>query len=248
VMPYQRLLVIRQLQLLRGHLARDVDPHQYPYLNPLEDGYVPYVPREVGLGVDIEDSYEPTPSLISTLTFMQILMSVLRMLMLLEVEGWMIEMWLRLRPRKRSSLERDTVEVEINPRVRPAIEDDVRESVREDVLNHVTPDGVVEVTYETLGGLVQRFHDHAMEIPIHQIQVIENEQRLQGHRITRVDLEVTTMTEKISALEQDNTRLRGMLDVESQRVDQLQCGLSRAQREMRQMRHFRFYDRVRLGR
>nr|GEU51864.1 reverse transcriptase domain-containing protein [Tanacetum cinerariifolium] len=25
----------------------------------LEDGYVPYVPREVGLGVDVEDSYEP---------------------------------------------------------------------------------------------------------------------------------------------------------------------------------------------
>ncbi|GJY44411.1 putative reverse transcriptase domain-containing protein [Tanacetum coccineum] len=25
----------------------------------LEDGYVPYIPREVGLGVDIDDSYEP---------------------------------------------------------------------------------------------------------------------------------------------------------------------------------------------
>ncbi|GKE55911.1 hypothetical protein Tco_1495096, partial [Tanacetum coccineum] len=56
------------------------------------------------------------------------------------------------------------------------------------------------------------------------------------------------MTERISALEQDNTRLRGMLDVEGQRVDRLQHGFSRAQRELRQMRHFRFYDRVRLGR
>ncbi|GKC39783.1 hypothetical protein Tco_1052167 [Tanacetum coccineum] len=25
----------------------------------LEEGYVPYVPREVGLGIDVEDSYEP---------------------------------------------------------------------------------------------------------------------------------------------------------------------------------------------
>ncbi|GKC27226.1 hypothetical protein Tco_1034520 [Tanacetum coccineum] len=39
-------------------------------------------------------------------------------------------------------------------------------------------DGAVEVTYETLGGFVQRFHDHVVEILIHQIQVIKSEQRL----------------------------------------------------------------------
>ncbi|GKB92041.1 putative reverse transcriptase domain-containing protein [Tanacetum coccineum] len=94
------------------------------------------------------------------------------------------------------SRERDTVEIEVDPRVGPVIEDDACEFVREDVLDHVTADGAVKV--------------------------IESEQRLQGHRITRVDLEVTTMTERISALERDNTRLRGMLDVESQRVDRLQ--------------------------
>ncbi|GJU87468.1 hypothetical protein Tco_1295014 [Tanacetum coccineum] len=157
----------------------------------LEDGYEPYVPREVGLGVDVEDSYEPTPSLISTLTFRQILMSVLRMLDAIRDRGMddrdVVE---TAAEEEVESRERDTVEVEVDPRVGPVIEDDVRESVREDVLDH-------------------RFHDHAIEIPVHQIQVIESEQRLQGHRITRVDLEVTTMTEKISALEQDNTRLRG---------------------------------------
>ncbi|GKB09120.1 hypothetical protein Tco_0837432 [Tanacetum coccineum] len=116
---------------------------------------------------------------------------------------------------------RGMVEVEVDPRVGPVIEDDVRESVKEDILDHVTADGAVEVTYETLGGLVQRFHDHTVEIPVHRIQVIESEQRLQGHRIIGVDLEVTTMTERIDTLEQDNTRLRGMLDVESQRVDRL---------------------------
>ncbi|GJT80265.1 hypothetical protein Tco_1054607 [Tanacetum coccineum] len=125
----------------------------------LEDGYEPYVPREI-------------------------LMSVLRMLMLLELEGWMIEMWLRRRPRRRLILERDTVEVD--PRVGPVIEDGVREPIREDVLDHVTADG-------------------AVELPM---------RHWEGHRITRVDLEVTTMTERISALERDNTRLRGMLDVE----------------------------------
>ncbi|GJT19217.1 putative reverse transcriptase domain-containing protein [Tanacetum coccineum] len=82
---------------------------------------------------------------------------------------------------------KDTVEVD--PRIRPVVDDDVREPVREDVPDHVTAGGAVEVTYETLGDL--------------------------GHKISRVDLEVTTMTKRISALERDNTRLRGMLDVET---------------------------------
>ncbi|GKG57380.1 hypothetical protein Tco_0584806, partial [Tanacetum coccineum] len=43
---------------------------------------------------------------------------------------------------------RGTVEVEVDPRVKPVIDDDVRKSVREDVPNHVTSDGVVEVTCE----------------------------------------------------------------------------------------------------
>nr|GFC02470.1 hypothetical protein [Tanacetum cinerariifolium] len=38
-------------------------------------------------------------------------------------------------------------------------------------------EGVVEVTHETLGDLVQRFHDHTVKIPVHRVQAIEvNEQ------------------------------------------------------------------------
>ncbi|GKD11996.1 hypothetical protein Tco_1196403, partial [Tanacetum coccineum] len=44
-------------------------------------------------------------------------------------------------------------------------------------------EGAVEVTYETLGDLVQRFHDHTIEIPIHRVQDIESIQRDHGHRI-----------------------------------------------------------------
>ncbi|GKF23671.1 hypothetical protein Tco_0075993, partial [Tanacetum coccineum] len=62
-----------------------------------------------------------------------------------------------------------TVEVEVDPRVRPVVD--------EDVPDHVTVDGAIEVTYETLGDLVQRFHDHTEEIPVHRIQVIKIAQR-----------------------------------------------------------------------
>ncbi|GJU31492.1 MAK10-like protein [Tanacetum coccineum] len=173
-----------------------------------EDGYESYVPREVGLGMDFEDSYEPyieldidsdiQADIDKCITYADAI-------------------------RARGMDDRDVVETaakeEVGSRERHA-------------------DGAVEVTNETLGGLVHRFHDHAVEILVYRIQVIESEQRLRGHRIAGVDLEVTTMTERISALERDNTRLRGMLDVESQRVDRLQRGLSRAQRELRHMRRF----------
>ncbi|GJV08837.1 putative reverse transcriptase domain-containing protein [Tanacetum coccineum] len=82
---------------------------------------------------------------------------------------------------------RGTIEVEVDPRVGPVVDYDVRESVREDVPDHVTTDRAVKVTYKTLGYL--------------------------GYRIAGVDLEVTTMTERISMLQRDNTRLRGMFDV-----------------------------------
>ncbi|GKD31811.1 hypothetical protein Tco_1242589 [Tanacetum coccineum] len=153
-----------------------------------EDGYEPYVPREVGLGVDVEDSYEPytDPNVYSDVQA--------------DIDKYIVY---ADAIRARGMDDRDVVETA------------AAKEVEEDVPDHVTTDGAVEVTYETLRDLVQRFHDHVVEIPVHRIQVIESEQRLQGHRITGVDLEVTTMTERISALKQDNTRLRGMLDVES---------------------------------
>ncbi|GKB39777.1 hypothetical protein Tco_0884719, partial [Tanacetum coccineum] len=74
-------------------------------------------------------------------------------------------------------------------------------------------EGAVEVTYETLGDLVQRFHDHTQAIPAHRIQAIEGVQREQGHRIVGVELAVIALTKKIAELERDNRRLRGTTSV-----------------------------------
>ncbi|GKB66370.1 putative reverse transcriptase domain-containing protein [Tanacetum coccineum] len=95
-------------------------------------------------------------------------------------------------------------EVEVDPR-ETSLRDDVivrvsdephleQDSDPEDI-PEPAQEGSVEVTYETLGDLVQR-------------------------------------------------RLRGTMSVESQRVDRLQRGMSRMQRELRQMRRLRFYDRL----
>nr|GFC67031.1 hypothetical protein [Tanacetum cinerariifolium] len=70
------------------------------------------------------------------------------------------------------------------------VEDDPRETRVERVVHPAMPkdipepaqEGAVEVTYETLGDLVQRFHDHTQAIPVHRIQTTEGIQREQGRR------------------------------------------------------------------
>ena len=120
---------------------------------------------------------------------------------------------------------------------------DVRvERVAQTVETEDTPDptqeGDTEVVYETLGDLVQRFHDHTEEIPIHRIQAIEAVQRDQGHRIMGAVHRRVAMIERISELERDNRRLRGMLSVESRRVARSQQREFQVRRELRQIRQF----------
>ncbi|GKA86787.1 hypothetical protein Tco_0808498 [Tanacetum coccineum] len=106
----------------------------------------------------------------------------------------------------------------------------------------------VEVTYETLGDLVQKFHDHTQAIPVYRIEAVKGVQREQGHRIVRVESLVTALAKRVAELERDNRRLKGSMSVERQRFDRLQRGMSCMQRELRQIRRLRFYDRVRVGR
>ncbi|GJS50549.1 putative reverse transcriptase domain-containing protein [Tanacetum coccineum] len=100
---------------------------------------------------------------------------------------------------------RGPVEVRVERVTHPVMPEDTPEPAQE---------GVVEVTYETLGDLVQRFHDHVEAIPVHRVQVIEGVQREQGLRIIRVESAVTALTERIAELERDNRRLRGTASVE----------------------------------
>ncbi|GKD78014.1 hypothetical protein Tco_1340635, partial [Tanacetum coccineum] len=134
---------------------------------------------------------------------------------------------------------RGPVEVRVDRVTHPVVADDIPEPAQE---------GAVEVTYETLGDLVQRFHDHTKEIPVRRVQVIESVQRDQGHRIVATGQQSADMLERIRELERDNRRLRDMMDVASQRVARSQRRELRVQREMRQIWCFRFYDRMRIAR
>ncbi|GJT63721.1 hypothetical protein Tco_1015201 [Tanacetum coccineum] len=182
----------------------------------LEDSFEPYVPREVGLGVDFEDEgSEPSRSRGADL---EINVDVVRR------EG-----------------------IEIDPEIQAEIDEcfayadalrdrgiDARvivEAADREEKDTPEPDqeGAVEVTYETLGDLVQRFYDHTEAILVHRVKAIEGAQRKQGHRIVGAESSVIVLTERVAELERDNRRLRGTMSVESQRVDQLQRSLVRMQ-------------------
>nr|GFB15614.1 hypothetical protein [Tanacetum cinerariifolium] len=118
-----------------------------------------------------------------------------------------------------------SADVEVGPRetrvervTHPAMPKDIPKPAQE---------GAVEVTYETLGDLVQRFHDHTQAIPVHHIQVIKGVQREQNigllelrrpegaeHRIVRAESAETALTERVAELERDNRRLRDTASVE----------------------------------
>ncbi|GJT76743.1 hypothetical protein Tco_1043468 [Tanacetum coccineum] len=119
---------------------------------------------------------------------------------------------------------RGPVEVRVDRVTHPVIAADIPEPAQE---------RAVEVTYETLGDLVQRFHDYTEEILLHRVQAIESVQRDQGHRIVATGQQSADMLDRIRELERDYTRLRDMMDVESQRVTRSQRRELRVQRELR---------------
>nr|GEV54392.1 reverse transcriptase domain-containing protein [Tanacetum cinerariifolium] len=106
-------------------------------------------------------------------------------------------------------------EVETSARGTVEVRDDrvTHPLVSDNIREPAQEEGGIEVIYEMLGDL-----------------------RAQGHRIEATDQQNAGLSERISELERDNTRLRGMLDVASQRVTRLQCRKLRVQREMRQIR------------
>ncbi|GKF09668.1 hypothetical protein Tco_0043892, partial [Tanacetum coccineum] len=83
-------------------------------------------------------------------------------------------------------VDRDETETGVRGSVKVRVERVTHPVMPEDILEPAQ-ELAVEVTYETLGDLVQRFHDHTQAILVHHIQAIEGVQREQGHRIVRVE-------------------------------------------------------------
>nr|GEU45625.1 putative reverse transcriptase domain-containing protein [Tanacetum cinerariifolium] len=120
---------------------------------------------------------------------------------------------------------RGTVEIRVDRVTQPVVSDDIAEPVKEDFLDLVGVDGSREVMQIRLDVVMHELYDH---------------------------MHSAAMSERIGILEREreNTGLRGMLCVkrERERVGRLQRCMSYTQQDLRQIRHFRYYDRVRFGR
>nr|GEU45384.1 putative reverse transcriptase domain-containing protein [Tanacetum cinerariifolium] len=148
--------------------------------------FEPYVPREAGLGVDVEDeSSEPSRC---RETDVEVDDDVKRSDGLdidpkiqAEINGCVayadalrargIDTRVVVEAVDRDEVEtgaRGLVKVRVDRVTHPVIADDIPDP---------TYKGAIKVTYETLGGLVQRFHDHAVEILVHRVQANKNIQR-----------------------------------------------------------------------
>nr|GFA39154.1 hypothetical protein [Tanacetum cinerariifolium] len=86
----------------------------------------------------------------------------------------------------------DPRETRVERVVHPAMPEDIPEPAQE---------GAAEVTYETLGDLVQRFHDHIHVIPVHRIQTTEGIQREKGPE--EIECEVARNLEALNENEEE---------------------------------------------
>ncbi|GKC51992.1 hypothetical protein Tco_1074737, partial [Tanacetum coccineum] len=182
-----------------------------------EDSFEPCVPREVGLGVDVKDeSYEHSRS---RGTDIEVDDDVKRSdgmdIDLVEV---VIEACFDFADIIRAS------GVDVRVEAVTIARDDVETGTRDPIV--VSDDGdTPPMEPKVILSLLRT----------EQQGVIEGVQREQGHRIVGVESTVTALIERVAELERDNRRLRDTASVESQRVDRLQHGMSRMQRELRQI-------------
>ncbi|GKB38497.1 hypothetical protein Tco_0883439, partial [Tanacetum coccineum] len=193
----------------------------------LEEGFVPYVPREVGLGVDVEDSYEPytEPDVDSDIQADIDACIVFADDIAARGTDVRVEVETAAEEEAESSV-RGTIEIEVDGVTHPVVPEDIVEPVREDFPEFVSADGSLEVMQRGLDVVMQELYDHMVEISVHRVRVIESVQRDHGHRIVATSQQNTAMSERIGTLERDNRRLRGMFDVKRHRVERLRHSMS----------------------
>nr|GEX76436.1 reverse transcriptase domain-containing protein [Tanacetum cinerariifolium] len=166
-----------------------------------EEAHDLYVPREVSLGVNVKDNYEPYTYLDVD---SDVQVDIVKCIMYADairargtndrnvVETATVE--------EVESSARGMIEVEVDSSVRPVINDDVCKSVREGVLDHVTSNGALEMVLEEedkvekyIGGLPDNIQGNVIVVEPTRLQdaicVANNliDQKLKGYAIKNAE-------------------------------------------------------------
>ncbi|GJY92025.1 hypothetical protein Tco_0507807 [Tanacetum coccineum] len=146
----------------------------------------------------------------------------------------------------------DTVEVGIDPMSASIVEEEIVEPAGEDSSNSSgTRDDIVRSFEDMsidLDDAVRDFYHHMSEVRIDRIVGIETAQRrLEADQLIAKGQRVS-MIERINSLRLENLKVRAMLDIERDRVNNLHIHMSLSQEEFRQVRRDRDDTRERLRR
>ncbi|GKF01271.1 hypothetical protein Tco_0028194 [Tanacetum coccineum] len=144
----------------------------------LKEGYVPYVPREIGLGVDVEDSYEPYTKPDIDPDVQADIDACIAFADDIAVRGMdvRVEIGTAVKEEAESSA-RGTIEIRVDRVTHPVVLDDTAEPVGDDSPELVSTDGSLEVMQRGLDVVIQELYDHMVEILVHRVRVIESVQR-----------------------------------------------------------------------
>ncbi|GKF10274.1 hypothetical protein Tco_0048200 [Tanacetum coccineum] len=173
-------------QILRQRLHQFLIQTLHPIL--LQDilyqfrgGYIPYVPREVSLGVDVEDSYEPYTE--------------------------------------------PDVDSDIQPDIDACIA--FADDIAARGMDVRVEDGTAaeEEAKSSARGTTEIRVDRVI-ILLSQMTLLRLLERIFLIWIVATSQQSAAMSERIGTLELDNVRLKGMLDVERQRVELLRCSMT----------------------
>ncbi|GKE75863.1 hypothetical protein Tco_1537904 [Tanacetum coccineum] len=146
----------------------------------------------------------------------------------------------------------DTVEVGIDPRSAPIVEEEMVEPAGEDSSDSSgTRDGSVRSVKDMpidLDDVVRDFYHHMSEVRIDRIVRIETAQRrLEADQLIASG-DRARMAERIYSLRLKNLKVRAMLDIERDHVSSLRLHMSLLQEEFRQIRRNRDDAQGRLRR
>ncbi|GKE01825.1 hypothetical protein Tco_1389808 [Tanacetum coccineum] len=143
-----------------------------------EKSFVPYVPREIGLGIDVEDSYEPYTELDIDPDVQADINACITFADDIAARGMDARVEVGTAAEKEAeSSARGTIGIGVDRVTHPVVADDMTEPVREDHPDLVSADGSLEVRQRGLDVVMKELYDHMVEIPVHRVRVIESVQR-----------------------------------------------------------------------
>ncbi|GKC47133.1 putative reverse transcriptase domain-containing protein, partial [Tanacetum coccineum] len=174
-----------------------------------EESFMPYVPREIGLGVDVEDSYEPYTEPDIDLDVQANIDACIAFANDIVARGTNARVEVgTMADEEAEPSARGTIRIGVNQVTHPVVANDTVEPVREDHPDLVSADRSLEVIQRGLDVVMQELYDHMVKIPIHRVRVIESVQRDQGHRIVATSHQGAAMSEMTSTLETMSTATR----------------------------------------